>query len=170
MNFVKSQAEAGRAKSQTQLADFYLASSDFTNAVIWYRKAAGQGHVPAQLSLAGCLMSGRGAAQDAPGAARLLRQAADQIEFRDNTRKVAPAPVATRTATKVAAQSIVITEEAPTYPAHALTAPAVLQTNLPPVAVVQTNTMRVSRVDTLAVTNAMLQEVRLFGGPPSDSR
>ena len=171
MNSVKSQAEAGRAKSQTQLADFYLASSDFTNAVIWYRKAADQGHVLAQLSLAGCLMSGRGTAKDAPGAARLLRQAADRIEFRDNARKATPPePVTTRTVTKVAARSIVITKEASANPANILTAPALLLTNLSPVAAVRKNVIRVSRVDTLAVTDAMLQEVRPFGGPPSDSR
>ena len=170
MNYVKSQAEVGRAKSQTQLADFYLASSDFTNAVIWYRNAADQGHVPAQLSLAGCLMSGRGAAKDASGVARLLRQAADQTEFRDNACKATTlGPVATRTATKVAAQSIVIAKEAPANPAHALTTPAVLQTNLPPVTAVQKNAIRISRVDTLAVTDAMPQEVRPFGGHPSES-
>jgi len=91
MNFPKSQAEVGRAKSQTQQADFYLASSDFTNA------------------------------------------------------------------------------EAPANPAHALTVPAVLQINFPPVTAVQKNAIRVSRVDTLAVTDVMPQEVRPFGGPPSVS-
>ena len=115
MNFAKSQAEVGRAKSQTKLADFYLASSDFTNAVIYYRNATDQGHGPAQLSLACCLMSGRGAAKDAPGAARLLRQAADQIEFRGETRKGAdvssmPPSATTRTVTKMAGRPIVISK------------------------------------------------------------
>jgi hypothetical protein len=164
MNYVKFQAEAGRATSQTQLADFFLASSDFTNAVIWYRKAADQGHVPAQLSLAGCLMSGRGVAKDASGAARLLRQAADLIEFRGVTRKGAvvslpPSPTTARTVTKMAGRSIVISKEA-------LPAP----TNAPAALSAQTNPTRVSRVDTLAATDAVLQEVRLLGGAPSDFR
>ena len=70
MNHVRALAEAGRARSQTQLADFYLAAADFTNAVLWYRRAADQGDVPAQLSLAGCLMSGRGTARNPAEAAR----------------------------------------------------------------------------------------------------
>lgn len=178
MNYVKFQAEAGRATSQTQLADFFLAASDFTNAVTWYRKAADQGHVPAQLSLAGCLMSGRGAAKDAPGAAKLLRQAADLIEFRGETTKgaVASLPLqnaTTRTVTRMSERSIVISnisKEALTGLANAPVAPVVLQTNLPPALGVQTNPTRVSRVDTLAATDAVLQEVRPFGGAPSDSR
>ena len=80
MNYVKSQAEAGRARSQTQLADFHLALSDFTNAVTWYQKAAEQNHVPAQLSLAGCLLSGRGTERNPAAAASWLRRAADLIE------------------------------------------------------------------------------------------
>ena len=80
MNHVKSQAEAGRARSQTQLADFHLALSDFTNAVTWYQKAAEQNHVPAQLSLAGCLLSGRGTERNPGTAASWLRRAADLIE------------------------------------------------------------------------------------------
>jgi Sel1 repeat len=80
MNYVKAQAEAGRARSQTQLADFHLALFDFTNAVTWYQKAAEQNHVPAQLSLAGCLVSGRGTERNPSAAASWLRRAADLIE------------------------------------------------------------------------------------------
>ena len=89
MSRVKAMAEAGRARSQTQLADFYLAAADFTNAVFWYRRAADQGQVAAQLSLAGCLMSGRGAARNTAEAARVLRLAADTIESSSATGKLA---------------------------------------------------------------------------------
>lgn len=80
MNYVRSQAEAGRARSQTQLADFYLTLADYTNAVAWYQKAAAQNHVPAQLSLAGCLLAGRGVDRNPPAAAQWLRRAADVID------------------------------------------------------------------------------------------
>ena len=80
MNSLRARAEAGRATAQTQLADFCLASADFTNAVLWYRRAAEQGHVAAKLSLAGCVMTGRGTARNPGEAAQLLRQAADLIE------------------------------------------------------------------------------------------
>ena len=91
MNRVRTLAEAGRARSQTQLADFYLAAADFTNAVHWYRRAADQGQVPAQLSLAGCLMSGRGTARNPAEAARVLRLAADTIESSSATGRLARA-------------------------------------------------------------------------------
>ena len=74
MNYVKAQAEAGRPRSQTQLADFYIALSDFTNALPWYQKAAEQNYIPAQLSLAGCLLSGRGTEKDPAAASQWLRR------------------------------------------------------------------------------------------------
>jgi hypothetical protein len=81
LNYLQVQAEAGRAKSQTRLADYLLAVGDLTNAVVWYRRAADQGDAPAQLSLAGCLMTGRGTAKNPTEAAQLLRRAADAIEW-----------------------------------------------------------------------------------------
>ena len=80
VEFLKAGAAAGKARSQSKLADFYLAGGDFTNAVVWYRKAAEQGDVAAQLTLASCLITGRGAGKDAAEAARWLRQAADRLE------------------------------------------------------------------------------------------
>jgi hypothetical protein len=88
MNHVRAQAEAGRARSQTQLADSHFASGDFTNAVHWYRQAAHRGHVPAQLCLAGCSISGRGTVSNPAAAARVLRLAADTIESGDATGRV----------------------------------------------------------------------------------
>ncbi len=92
MNFVKSQAEAGRPRSQTQLADFYLTLGDYTNAVTWYQKAAAQEHVPAQLSLAGCLLNGRGAERSPAAAAGWLRRAADALERTARTTNSLPVP------------------------------------------------------------------------------
>lgn len=91
MNYVRSQAESGRARSQTQLADFYLTLADYTNAVAWYQKAASQNHVPAQLSLAGCLLAGRGVDRNPQSAAQWLRRAADTIEAKAGTTNPTPA-------------------------------------------------------------------------------
>src|SRR6266498_3921181 len=74
MNALRAKAESGRAAAQTQLADYYAAASDFTNAVVWYRRAAEQGHVPAKLTLAACLMTGRGSPKNLSEAAPLLSQ------------------------------------------------------------------------------------------------
>ena len=76
---IREKAEAGAAKSQTKLGDYYFSVSDFTNATAWYRKAADQGEVEAQLSLASCYMTGRGVEKNPQHAARLLRAAATQI-------------------------------------------------------------------------------------------
>jgi hypothetical protein len=80
LNALRAKAESGNAKAQTQLADAFIGSDDFTNAVGWYRKAAEQGDVTAQLSLASLLMAGRGVAKNPQEAAKWLRAAADRIE------------------------------------------------------------------------------------------
>ena len=72
-------AESGKAKAQAKLGDACLARGDHTNAVLWYRKAAEQGEVEAQISLASCYANGRGVAKDLPEAARWSRLAATQI-------------------------------------------------------------------------------------------
>lgn len=168
MNHVKSMAEAGRPNAQTQFADYLLASADFTNAVSWYRRAADQNHVPAQLSLAGCLMAGRGAAKDPAGAARLLRRAADLIEFGPST-PIPPSPaVVAKTVTRVEAKSIVITREATPVKATARIAPApktgFVTTNSSPTTTASANPLRVGRVDTLAAVEPVLQEARPASG------
>jgi hypothetical protein len=80
MRSLLAAAQSGRALAQTRLADAYLESAEFPQAVHWYRLAAAQDQVEAQLALAACLMSGRGADRDPTEAARLLRRAADIIE------------------------------------------------------------------------------------------
>ena len=111
IEFLKAGAAAGKVRAQTRLADFYLAAGDFTNAVSWYRKAAEQGDVAAQLTLASCLITGRGAGKDATEAARWLRHAADRIEAPVGGRQLAVAsPAPTRPAIAVAVQPIIMTK------------------------------------------------------------
>ncbi len=162
MNYVKAQAEAGRPRSQTQLADFYLALSDFTNAVVWYQKAADQNHVPAQLSLAGCLLTGRGATKSPSAASKWLRRAADLIETRSATNAITPAsliaPVPTNASRRISASpapaaSVVMT---PSSPAPELSG--------------QTNQTQVQRIKTLLAAEPSLQETPAVFGPHLDSR
>lgn len=162
MNYVKAQAEAGRPRSQTQLADFYLALSDFTNAVTWYQKAADQNHVPAQLSLAGCLLTGRGTAKSASAACKWLRRAADLIESGSATNRttatvpIAPVPTNSTSRATLApspATSVVVTPVIP-----ALVSPA------------QTNQTQVQRIKTLLAAEPDLQDSPAVLGPHLDSR
>lgn len=165
MNYVRSQAEAGRARSQTQLADFYVALSDFTNAVVWYRRAADQNHVPAQLSLAGCLISGRGAEKNPADAARWLRRAADVLEARapTNAPALTLAPVAlpsTRSLTAAPPTNVVNGQ-----PVAKSASPA---PPVPPSA--RTNSTQVSRINTLLLAAPDLQEIPTGLRAPSDPR
>lgn len=149
LNALKGRAEAGQAKAQTQLADMLAGSGDFTNAVSWYRKAAEQGDVPAQLTLATLLVTGRGAAKDPAEAARWLRAAADRIEG--------------------------VKPTAPKYPTNAI---VITRSNLPPatnlVAVTTpppvTNLSRVPRAATLHTVEPTLQDVRPALRPPTELR
>jgi hypothetical protein len=86
---LRARAQAGHAPSQAKLGDHYQSASDFTNAVVWYRKAAEQGEVKAQLSLASCYLAGQGVTKAPQEAARWLRAAALQI---DNTSASVPSP------------------------------------------------------------------------------
>lgn len=111
VEFLKAGAVAGKVRAQTKLADFYLAGGDFTNAVTWYRKAAEQGDVAAQLTLASCLITGRGAGKDVTEAARWLRHAADRIEAPVGGRQLAVAsPAPTPPTIAVAVQPIIMTK------------------------------------------------------------
>ena len=80
---IRSQAEQGDPASQWRLGTLYeLAmgdvAQDFTQAAQWYRRAADQGYVLAQISLAAMYLEGRGVAQDDAQAVRWLQLAADQ--------------------------------------------------------------------------------------------
>ena len=91
-------AKEGSARDQSILGDYYLANNDFTNAVIWYRRAAEKGESEAMLSLAGCYVTGRGTPQDPKEAARWLDLASIQIISASAAK---PASVVTNEATFV---------------------------------------------------------------------
>jgi hypothetical protein len=76
---IRAEAEAGNAKAQAKLGDYYRSNSDFTNAAVWYRKAAEQGDADAQFSLASCYLAGQGVAKNSQEAAKWLRAAAIQV-------------------------------------------------------------------------------------------
>ena len=168
MNYVKAQAEAGRPRSQTQLADFYLALSDFTNALPWYQKAAEQNYVPAQLSLAGCLLSGRGAEKNPATASQWLRRATDLIEARQPmtngaTRGVLPPalPTVVRTPQTLA------TPPAPS-PVASITTISPRPASV--TSTTRTNLPQVQRINTLLAAEPDLLEIPAGLRPPSDSR
>lgn len=162
MSRVKALAESGRARSQTQLADFYLATGDFTNAVLWYRLAADQGQVPAQLSLAGCLISGRGTVKNPSEAARVLRLAADTIESSSATGRVEQAAGAfpATSASQMGNAPGRLTNPPPVSAATARSQPANALTNLP----------RVRRVETLLAVEPALDSAQPKPPPPPAPR
>lgn len=175
MNYVKAQAEAGRPRSQTQLADFYLALSDFTNALPWYQKAAEQNYVPAQLSLAGCLLSGRGTGKDPATASQWLRRAADLIEARKSTTNIAargvlppalpsvvrtPQTLVTQPAPGTIASNTNTISPRPVSGASVASVASMTRTNLP----------QVQRINTLLAAEPDLLEIPAGLRPPFDSR
>lgn len=162
MNYVRSQAEAGRPRSQTQLADFYVALSDFTNAVVWYRKAADQNHVPAQLSLAGCLVAGRGAEKNPAAAAQWLRRAADVLESRapTNAPSLTVAPIVLPSARGLV----------PTPSTNRPVTPLSLPAAQPTTTSARTNSTEVRRINTLLAAEPDLQEIPTGLRAPSDAR
>lgn len=156
-NAIRMKAEAGHVPSQTMLGDLLANSSDFTNAVIWYRKAAEKGNISAQLSLASLLITGRGTARDPQEAAKWLRQAANGIESTKPVINVGSVAPVLRTN---APAPIVITK--------ASTAPT---TNL---AVIATQSLaiaaRVQRVTALHAPEPVLQDPRPTLRPPAEPR
>ena len=152
VEFLKAGAAAGKVRAQTKLADFYLAGGDFTNAVAWYRKAAEQGDVAAQLTIASCLITGRGAGKDVTEAARWLRQAADRIEApvaRQRPSALSPTPAAATNASAV--QSIIMTKAS-----VATNAPPAELANLP----APKTFTRVQRSELLHSPEPVLQETK----------
>jgi len=168
LNALRAKAEAGNVKAQTRLADFCIASDDFTNAVLWYRKAAQQDDVTAQLSLASLLMAGRGTAKNPPEAAKWLRAAADHIEGKKPA-GVTGAVVATTNAPPAA---IVITRTnapATTNAPVAVPIPA-RPTNALAKALPSTNFTRVPRADALHQVEPKLQDILPVLRPPGEAR
>ena len=173
LNALRAKAEAGNVKAQTRLADFCIGSDDFTNAVHWYRKAAEQDDVTAQLSLPSLLIAGRGTAKNPQEAAKWLRAAADRIEGKKqsgatnataigtNATLAAPPPAAiviTRTNATVATNPPV----PPPLPAR--------PTNAVARVVPSTNITRVPRADALLLTEPKLQDVQPVLRPPGEAK
>lgn len=79
-----AKAEKGDAVAQCLLGDLLSDGKEVprnaTEAVRWYKKAAGQGNARAQLSLGNCYFYGLGVAKDGTEAVRWYRKAADQGE------------------------------------------------------------------------------------------
>ncbi len=172
MNALRAKAESGRAAAQTQLADYCVAASDFTNAVLWYRRAAEQGHVPAKLALAACLMTGRGSPKNPSEAARLLRQAADSIEA-GALASALPAPAAPTAASPVppaATRAIVITRQGMVASTNAIAAAAQIMPLPSPSTTTPTNLTRVERAAGLLAAEPVLQEAAPVFRPHSDAR
>lgn len=172
---LRAKAESGSVKAQTQLADFFIGSDDFTNAVVWYRKAAEQGDVTAQLSLASLLMAGRGAAKNPQEAAKWLRAAADRIETNKPgfgpgavvaSATNSPAATATNPVAKLPPNAIVITKT--NLPPATNAVASVPQTSAP--ATNQTAFTRVPRAGVVDQATPALQEVQPMLRPPTDPR
>ncbi len=173
LNLLKAKAESGNVKAQTQLADVFIGSDDFTNAVVWYRKAAEQGDVTAQLSLASLLMAGRGAAKNPQEAAKWLRAAADRIETNKPAfgpgaviARTTNAPPATNAPAKYPPNSIIITKS--NLPPAANPVVSVPLAN-PPV----TNQVTLTRIPRAGVVDSnvpTLHEVQPVLRPPTEPR
>ncbi len=75
-------AEQGDPEAQNRLGDIFSegrgAAKDYSQALLWYQKAADQGFAPAEFSLAVAYFSGQGAPQDNRAAVTWYRKAAEQ--------------------------------------------------------------------------------------------
>jgi hypothetical protein len=158
INVLRMKAEAGDVSAQTMLADSLAGSSDFTNAVVWYRKAAEKGDVGAQLSLASLLITGRGTAKDPQEAAKWLRQAANGIESAKPV--VTSGTSAAVVPTNPAPGSIIMTKASI---AAATNHAMIVTQNL-------SNPARVQRVTVLHAPEPVLQDIRPALRPPSEPR
>jgi uncharacterized protein len=69
-------AAAGVALAQVTAGELYDKAGDFTNAALWYNRAAAQGNARAQFNLAALAEQGRGVERDVQRAQRLVAAAA----------------------------------------------------------------------------------------------
>jgi hypothetical protein len=161
LNVVRMKAEAGHVPSQTMLADALASSSDFTNAVIWYRKAAEKGSISAQLSLASLLITGRGTAKNPQEAAKWLRLAANGIETnRPIVQLGGAAPGVSTNRIAMPPTPIVITKASISTTSNS-TMTVTQNLSTPP---------RIQRVTILQTPEPVLQDVRPTVRLPSDAR
>lgn len=173
MNFVRSQAEVGRSRSQTQLGDYYLARSEYTNAVGWYKKAAEQNDISAQLTLAGCFVSGLGVEKNPGTAAEWLRKAATLLEMRSTNRLLQTRHAIIESTQPPLSQTNIPGPTAnAVYGTNNLSIPKRMPTpgdsNVTSLA--GTNFPKVDRIDTLLVAEPDLQNVPPGLREPSESR
>lgn len=77
---LRSKAEGGDVTAQMTLGEFFQVRQQHAEAVHWYRLAATNGEVTAQLALAGSLIAGRGTEVNRREAAYWMRLAADGVE------------------------------------------------------------------------------------------
>ena len=79
---IRGQAASGNAKAQVALGSMYFSGQgvpqDYTQAAVWYRKAAEQGDADAQFNLGQLCNNGRGVPQDQAQAAAWYLKAAEQ--------------------------------------------------------------------------------------------
>jgi hypothetical protein len=176
LNALRAKAEAGSVGAQTRLADLFIASDDYTNAVVWYRKAAEQGDLTAQLSLASLLLAGRGAEKNPHEAAKWLRAAADLIET--NRPAFGPGAVTaaiTNVPARPSTNAIIITRtnlSPPPLPPSPVTNTASVPRPPPPVssATNQSTLTRVQRAGVANPADPALHEVQPVVPPPQEPR
>ena len=79
---IRGQAASGNAKAQVALGSMYFSGQgvpqDYTQAAVWYRKAAEQGDADAQFNLGQLCSNGQGVSQDHAQAAAWYLKAAEQ--------------------------------------------------------------------------------------------
>lgn len=80
----------GEAAAQALLGDYCYSVADYTNAVVWYQKAAAQGDVGAKLSMACCYKLGRGVEMNLATAEQWYRQTL--LPQETSPRRPEPAP------------------------------------------------------------------------------
>jgi hypothetical protein len=71
-------ADSGDAEAQFNVGYYYLRSKDYAQAAAWYRKAADQGYVGAQVQLGQLYLYGDGVPPDPVEGVKWLRKAAEQ--------------------------------------------------------------------------------------------
>ena len=89
MHDIKELAEKGVAEAQYALGSKYLQSNtpeDNKEGIKWYRRAAEQGHIQAQLNLGNIYEIGYEALQDYKEAIKWYRKAAEQVDTKGQLR------------------------------------------------------------------------------------
>ena len=77
---LQARAQNGDTGAQVGLGDLFGNRGQFAEALVWYRRAATNGEVTAQLTLAACLIAGKGTTANRKEAAYWMRMAADRVE------------------------------------------------------------------------------------------